>query len=147
MAQVTQQEPGVLTLSLWDPPMLPLTCALLQVKAVGNCMGTSFHSPFSCQIITTRILPVAKKLSGWLGRQFSNCCGWGQRVSRGQKWDSLPNPAFTPCPAPSWPWHSTAESLVVPWTHGLSKEGVDHTTGWVIVRNSEDPGSQSPLMS
>lgn len=36
--------------------------------------GTSFHSPFSCQIITTQSSPAEKKLSGWFGRQFSYCC-------------------------------------------------------------------------
>lgn len=36
--------------------------------------GTSFHSPFSCQIITTQSSPAEKKLSGWLGLQFSYCC-------------------------------------------------------------------------
>lgn len=56
--------------------------------------GTSFHSPCSCQIITTQSSPAEKKLSGWLGRQFSNC--WGERKAL----HLGPSPPFSPATSP-----------------------------------------------
>lgn len=84
--------------------------------------------------------------AGWGASSQIAVGGIGGRVSRGQKWASLPNPAFTPL---SSPFLAMAQRLRrvqgCHGTHGLPRRALITPPAGSLSGNSEDPGFTVPV--